>query len=188
MAATRQLDLLTLFAKRKRPRVHPTNLSDSDTENGAEMTQGDPRTTSDTELDDVGIVCESRDDSLSLSSLSADTVLMPIRVSSSRGTSIDEDSEEPLQAEAALNKPSSSSRSESSSTEPRSAISDLSHSADDSPSQPKVAFPSTVVGSKKRSFNSSWYQRYPWLEYSMDMDAAFCFACRFFFFGKDGKE
>ena len=143
-------------------------------------------------LDDVGIVCESRDDSLSLSSLSADTVLMPIRVSSSRGTSIDEDSEEPLQAEAALNKPSSSSRSESSSTEPHSAIShshtDLSHSADDSPSQPKVAFPSTVVGSKKRSFNSSWYQRYPWLEYSMDMDAAFCFACRFFFFGKDGKE
>ena len=51
MAATRQLDLLTLFAKRKRPRVHPTNLSNSDTENGAEMTQGDPRITSDTELD-----------------------------------------------------------------------------------------------------------------------------------------
>ena len=44
------------------------------------------------------------------------------------------------------------------------------------PSQPDIDFP------KKdgRKFNSEWYNLFKWLEYSVETDAAFCFACRKF--------
>ena len=32
----------------------------------------------------------------------------------------------------------------------------------------------------KRNFNSDWYHRRDWLEYSIERDAAFCFPCRMF--------
>jgi len=32
----------------------------------------------------------------------------------------------------------------------------------------------------RKSFNKSWYQKYPWLENSVEKDAAFCFCCRNF--------
>lgn len=38
------------------------------------------------------------------------------------------------------------------------------------------AFPKT----NKRSFRHQWYEKYSWLEYSVDKDAAFCFVCRNF--------
>ena len=45
----------------------------------------------------------------------------------------------------------------------------------DKPKQPKIKFP---VDSIKRKFNAQWYEKYEWLEYSKERDAAFCFACR----------
>ena len=47
------------------------------------------------------------------------------------------------------------------------------------PVQPVGDFPLRVYGSKKRSFNSKWYKRYPWLEYSKESDSVFCFRCCF---------
>ncbi len=33
---------------------------------------------------------------------------------------------------------------------------------------------------RKRSFQSSWFQSFMWLEYSQQNNSAFCFACRVF--------
>jgi hypothetical protein len=37
-----------------------------------------------------------------------------------------------------------------------------------------------MFGSIKQSFSSSWYLNRDWLEYSVEKDAAFCYACRKF--------
>jgi len=42
------------------------------------------------------------------------------------------------------------------------------------PFQPKTNFP-TVNG---RRFRAEWYNTYPWLEYSLTLNRAFCFPCR----------
>ena len=41
-------------------------------------------------------------------------------------------------------------------------------------------YPKRTFGKEKRSFQSEWFKTFPWLEYSVSQDAAFCFACRFF--------
>lgn len=41
-------------------------------------------------------------------------------------------------------------------------------------------FPSSTFGKSLRSFKSTWYKSRPWLEYSVEKDAAFCFPCRVF--------
>ena len=56
------------------------------------------------------------------------------------------------------------------------------------PVQPIVNFPSRTFGSKKRSFNCEWYKLYPWLEYSKEKDAAYCYPCHFFIIGGSGKS
>ena len=48
------------------------------------------------------------------------------------------------------------------------------------PVQPHGKFPSKQYGSVNRSFQSSWYIDYPWLEYSVSKNCAYCFPCRFF--------
>ena len=58
--------------------------------------------------------------------------------------------------------------------------SDIAQGLLQSPVQPLINFPSTTVSNKKRSFNSDWYKKYKWLEYSIQKDAAFCYPCRFF--------
>ena len=58
--------------------------------------------------------------------------------------------------------------------------SDIAQGPLQSPVQPRMKFPSTAVGNKKRSFNSDWYRNYKWLEYSIQNDAAFCYPCQFF--------
>ena len=40
-------------------------------------------------------------------------------------------------------------------------------------------------GDFNRSFNLQWFKSCPWLEYSQNEDAAFCFACRYFGSSKD---
>jgi hypothetical protein len=41
-------------------------------------------------------------------------------------------------------------------------------------------FPQTLDGTISRSFQKSWFDKYDWLEYSMEKDAAFCFYCFLF--------
>ena len=49
----------------------------------------------------------------------------------------------------------------------------------DGPSQPKLtSYPRG--GKKNRSFQATWYSSFPWLEYSVAKDKAFCFACKNF--------
>ena len=57
---------------------------------------------------------------------------------------------------------------------------DLSKSKNDEPVQPVIKYPPSMFGTTKWSFQSRWYEQFPWLEYSVSLDAAFCFACRFF--------
>ncbi len=47
-----------------------------------------------------------------------------------------------------------------------------------------VTFPKRGYTDKERSFNPLWYNQYPWLEYSVKKDAAFCFPCRLFISGR----
>lgn len=35
-----------------------------------------------------------------------------------------------------------------------------------------------------RSFQSSWFEKFKWLEYSISSDKCFCYACRFFGLGQ----
>lgn len=58
---------------------------------------------------------------------------------------------------------------------------DISQSSVEDPQQPHLlAFPQTMFGERKRSFNKEWYDTYSWIEYSVERDAVFCFACRHF--------
>ena len=43
--------------------------------------------------------------------------------------------------------------------------------------QPVMQFPKSC---KKRSFTQDWYSTFNWIEYSVSLDAAFCFSCRHF--------
>ena len=61
-----------------------------------------------------------------------------------------------------------------------SSCKDLASDKSTNPVQPVVVFPVTMFGKVGRAFQERWYQQYPWLEYSVALDAAFCFACRFF--------
>ena len=50
-----------------------------------------------------------------------------------------------------------------------------------SPNQPRLdVYPATPFGRKVRRFNPEWYSKYKWLEYSIEKNAAFHFACRIF--------
>ena len=57
---------------------------------------------------------------------------------------------------------------------------DVAANKTENPVQPAIEFPVTMFGKVGRSFQERWYQQYPWLEYSKELDAAFCFPCRFF--------
>ena len=57
------------------------------------------------------------------------------------------------------------------------------------PVQPtNIKYPSTVISGKSRSFNPKWYTLYPWLEYSVQQDACFCYSCRLFGTGTKGER
>ena len=64
-----------------------------------------------------------------------------------------------------------------------SPTSDVSSGVAQPPVRPQhQSFPVTKFGSKARSFNHKWYEKYSWLEYSVQKDAIFCYPCRFFHF------
>ena len=51
----------------------------------------------------------------------------------------------------------------------------------DNPRQPLLQnYPNTTFGKRKRSFQKHWFASAPWLEYSVELDACFCFPCRKF--------
>ena len=59
--------------------------------------------------------------------------------------------------------------------------SDIAQDKSQLPRQPTgMMFPHRLYGSTKRCFQANWYSDYPWLEYSVERDAVFCFSCRFF--------
>ena len=81
-----------------------------------------------------------------------------------------------------------SQHSEHTSSSSKSAVHDLSQDKSEKPRQPTgINFPSSSFGNKgvSRSFKESWYARYPWLEYSISLNSAFCFPCRFFLVSSD---
>ena len=46
------------------------------------------------------------------------------------------------------------------------------------PNQPVLtSYPITLTSGKNRSFQSSWYKSYPWLEYDQEKNKASCFSC-----------
>ena len=52
--------------------------------------------------------------------------------------------------------------------------------------QPRgIQFPPTAFGTKNLKFQSAWYNKYTWLEYSETFDAMFCFYCRLY--GSQGR-
>ena len=55
------------------------------------------------------------------------------------------------------------------------------------PIQPRLSsYPSRKFGRKNRKFNSGWFDRFKWLEYSVRADRVFCFPCRVF--GKNSEH
>lgn len=66
-------------------------------------------------------------------------------------------------------------------SEPFAKPTDIASSPQDAPAQPvNHSFPSTTIGTKSRCFNSKWYEQYGWIEYSIERDAVFCYACSLF--------
>ena len=53
---------------------------------------------------------------------------------------------------------------------------DLSKNKTDEPMQPVIKYPPTkfVQPTGRFNFQSRWYKQFPWLEYSISFDAAFC--------------
>ena len=64
------------------------------------------------------------------------------------------------------------------------ATTDISKRPGDGPQRPiRKNYPSRLIGNQQRSFNATWFDTYSWLEYSVEMDTTFCFACRHFLGG-----
>ena len=58
---------------------------------------------------------------------------------------------------------------------------DIANTRDCGPVRPMLKqFPKRMIGGKLRGFSSQWYAPYPFVEYSVQMDAVFCYACRLF--------
>jgi hypothetical protein len=67
--------------------------------------------------------------------------------------------------------------------------SDISHSIDDGPCQPRLrTYPWTTTGSQRRAFCPEWFCKYKFLEYSCEKDAVFCFVCRMFSHSSQNDE
>lgn len=67
------------------------------------------------------------------------------------------------------------------SDEANEVVFDISNNIDEQPVQPRInIFPRRMIYNKYRSFNSSWYLKYPWIEYSKQKDRIYCYYCRHF--------
>jgi hypothetical protein len=59
-----------------------------------------------------------------------------------------------------------------------SKVLDLSLNFDQPLVQPNIVFPYKIMGKNKRSFNSTWYKQYTWIEYSVQHNEIYCYNCR----------
>ena len=58
---------------------------------------------------------------------------------------------------------------------------DIAQTPASPPVQPVMSnYPATIFSGKARSFSQAWYSAYPWLEYSIQANACFCYSCRLF--------
>ena len=58
---------------------------------------------------------------------------------------------------------------------------DIANTRDCEPVRPMLKqFLKRMISGKLRSFSSQWYAPYPFVEYSIQMDAVFCYACKAF--------
>ena len=58
---------------------------------------------------------------------------------------------------------------------------DIANTRDCEPVRPVLKqFPKRMISSKLWGFSSQWYAPYPFVEYSVQLDAVFCYACRLF--------
>ena len=58
---------------------------------------------------------------------------------------------------------------------------DIASSSDEQPVQPQLkSFHKTAIGDRNCSFATHWYKSYPFIEYSNQKDAVYCFSCRLF--------
>ena len=63
---------------------------------------------------------------------------------------------------------------------------DISACHGEGPKQPRLSlYPTTAKSGRKRAFRFASFEQFKWLEYSISLNAAFCFACRHF--GGTGK-
>lgn len=62
-----------------------------------------------------------------------------------------------------------------------------SASINNGPYQPKESYKLQQCQGKSRHFRDSWYSDFPWLEYSIVKDSAFCYSCRFFCHEKSSR-
>ncbi|KAL4143937.1 hypothetical protein QTP88_006185 [Uroleucon formosanum] len=59
--------------------------------------------------------------------------------------------------------------------------SDITHIVSDQPTQPILKnYPRSKFGKEWRQFRPEWFKSYPWLKYSVFVNACYCFPCRFF--------
>lgn len=77
-------------------------------------------------------------------------------------------------ADCATTEPSSSSTSSLNVRDPCHGPAKAKEYLFSGPFQPQTKFPTV----NNRHFRAEWYTTYPWLEYSLQMDRAFCFPCR----------
>lgn len=52
----------------------------------------------------------------------------------------------------------------------------------------RIQFPYQTYGKEKRNFQIQWLQKYKWIEYSIERDAAFCHICRHYGTGQHFKD
>lgn len=58
---------------------------------------------------------------------------------------------------------------------------DLASSVNDNPVQPQLSsYQKTRISDRNCSFAARWYQLYPFIEYSVQKDAIYCYSCRLF--------
>ena len=76
---------------------------------------------------------------------------------------------------------------QSSSTHSYSIVDDIASTPASPPVQLIIIYPATIFCGKARSFSQAWYNVYPWLEYSVQANACFCYSCRLFGSGPGSK-
>lgn len=175
-----QLTLFDCITQNKRPRTESTDDSSITS----------CKTTADLE------VCSPTNNSNSLELV--DSVDVDTAVSSP--IQIDSDSNEDLSTPLSLSRTSSLVSEEHDACTPVTttlgtqsgsktctAVSDIAQSPAFPPVKPKhVQFPTTTYSSRARSFNPAWYDTYDLLEYSVGLNACFCYPCRLF--GSQGSS